>query len=951
MTDKKIKVLNYSPSLIEGLLESFFKKYLSLSDLRKVLWICPNRRLTRIRTAQLATFFLRRDIKAFEKPRILTLNDFSRNIAMYTFPGKFFLNNSLRKSLVRMAALKSMHEHSGKDSALSPSGINSLTTAGLEFIKEIKSYLKIFPEETETIIEEAFKKIKEESGFGLDPAKWDRAKRRVTLLVNVYKNYQKLAEKSNFVDLEDVFLKAPDHQYANSKLLVVDSFLDLAPGEEDFLKCLISRAEKTFVFNPELYPQPGKNYDRETASELTFIDKEVSTDRITAEITGHVKASFDEFETSVEEAREVSFRVKSLLEEGVEPSSILVIYPDLSTRATLIKENFEEFGIPYNISHGKNVKSYFLPQLITSLIDFCLNPTDIFMFFELLMNRSFKLISEKQKKKLLKALINAPFFSGLETIENTLRSKHFCETKDQEKLLVFLKRTSKLSTLNKEDLSEEIISLALEVVKHLDESANEEVDATIFALDLVKVLFEKSSGIIASMGPEQRIRFFRSAFLSSLPEVVMTDKGDIAEGVQVTGILETRGASYEYIFLLEMNDEVFPGSRHKNVYLPDKLRDEVGLPDKEVFFNKKSRDFWRLAFSAKTGLFISWPKRFKREERTKSRFVERFEREIRENKKLKDNFRIINWKSYKVDRDTNRLKAKVVKKPEPAKGPVTSGKKGGKPSVSVSLFSSYVDCPKKFWLKYQKGIDITEPPGEEIGSRELGSLMHNTISNFIKQHLEGERAVGNYIKDGKKNSLLEKVSSDLKISQLEVLGRMNLKNPGLNKVMLKKMLEQTAGFFASFIYNYSSERQIYSEERIKADFGNIFLTGRLDMFESSPEGRIISFYDFKTTTPSKSKKTRHQIQLFLYRKILEKNPNFNIHGDCSPYLVYLWDTGNALEPVSFDGRRKKFKDLKEKFQQYLEELVGLLNSGREPEKIELTNCNYCYMREACFVSE
>jgi ATP-dependent helicase/nuclease subunit B len=196
--------------------------------------------------------------------------------------------------------------------------------------------------------------------------------------------------------------------------------------------------------------------------------------------------------------------------------------------------------------------------------------------------------------------------------------------------------------------------------------------------------------------------------------------GTPLRGLQVLGLLETRGLRFDDVYLLNANDHVLPGGMGNDMLLPQQLRENLGLEthhDRDVlsehYFNLLVRSAKRVhIFFEESG------------ENDKSRFVERliWERQKRD-------------KTYSADAYIEAVRYKV----KLADDAVRSIPKSDKIldilngfTYSASALDTYLRCPIQFYYHNIMQLEEKEEVGSDPDSRDIGLFIHEVLKKFYE---------------------------------------------------------------------------------------------------------------------------------------------------------------------------------------------------------------------------
>jgi CRISPR/Cas system-associated exonuclease Cas4 (RecB family) len=326
-----------------------------------------------------------------------------------------------------------------------------------------------------------------------------------------------------------------------------------------------------------------------------------------------------------------------------------------------------------------------------------------------------------------------------------------------------------------------------------------------------------------------------SGYFSFLQQYVAQQEvpfsGTPLRGLQVLGLLETRGLHFDDVYLLNVNDDVLPGGIGSDMLLPQQLREKLKIETRrdrdklsEYYFNLLVRGAKRVhLFFSESG------------ESSKSRFVEQllWERQKRDGTYSSDHY--IQTVRYSVKLANDAVPA-IPKSEESLKA-----LRGF--SYSASALDTYMQCPIKFYYRYIMRLKEKEEATEDIDSQEIGKFVHEVLNKFYEPLL------------GKKLDI-----RDLDIMRMEQL---------VNESFSEKFGAEPVG--ASYLLKRQIQRQLkvlltdYQKPVIETN--NVIITGleekisirafgakfegRLDRIEQ--RGSSVVVLDYKTGVPQSKK--------------------------------------------------------------------------------------------------
>jgi len=199
------------------------------------------------------------------------------------------------------------------------------------------------------------------------------------------------------------------------------------------------------------------------------------------------------------------------------------------------------------------------------------------------------------------------------------------------------------------------------------------------------------------------------------------------EGVQVMGMLETRCLDYKNVFILSLNEGVFPPAANLSSYIPYTLRKAYQLPVNEYYDGIYGYLFYRLLQRASQVHLFYTTAKDALGQGEQSRFLQqlRYETNIDIKHEVWQHEIHLTSPVPIVIQKSDDLLQKIYQRFE---------EKGISPTALVS----YLECKLKFYFKYAVGIEEMRAPDDEISPANLGIFLHAVMEEFYKPKIGKE---------------------------------------------------------------------------------------------------------------------------------------------------------------------------------------------------------------------
>ncbi|MFN5984797.1 MAG: PD-(D/E)XK nuclease family protein [Fluviicola sp.] len=237
------------------------------------------------------------------------------------------------------------------------------------------------------------------------------------------------------------------------------------------------------------------------------------------------------------------------------------------------------------------------------------------------------------------------------------------------------------------------------------------------AIQPFKALIEKGL-------PPISLTSFKSLFQQQWSSATVAYFGNPINGLQIMGLLETRGLDFKHIFVLGLNEGIMPPTNPIQSFIPMDLRKYYGLPtprDKQGLF---AHHIYRLLHKAET-VFITYCSSESGMGKEPSRFIQQFKLELAVQN---PNFKYTEY-VYELDK-TENVSPIVVPKNEAIFKRIDELLKEG---LTYSKLNTYLECPLNFYYRYVLKIGEEDRFEGEMESGTLGTILHHVLENIYKE--------------------------------------------------------------------------------------------------------------------------------------------------------------------------------------------------------------------------
>ncbi|HID75726.1 MAG TPA: PD-(D/E)XK nuclease family protein [Planctomycetaceae bacterium] len=365
--------------------------------------------------------------------------------------------------------------------------------------------------------------------------------------------------------------------------------------------------------------------------------------------------------------------------------------------------------------------------------------------------------------------------------------------------------------------------------------------------------------------------------------------------VELLGWLELPWDDAPVLIVTGMNEGIVPQSRNADLFLPNRLRRELGIEDNQ---RRYARDAYALSLMANSGRrlhLIAGRRTPDGEPLCPSRLLFAAPPEKTAQRVL----RFFRPEGQPLGRITVAGSLRAGQKqsafepppPTPLPGPVTS--------MTVTEFRDYLACPYRYYLRHRLKLAALDDAARELDRADFGSLVHEVLDRFAKgpvvESTDADRIMGFL------NEALDEVVEQRYGRHVRAAVRIQVEQA---RARLRAFARWQAGWAAQG-WRIEMAEQRFSEGRAKlvVDGQPMYLRGRVDRIDVHRETgrRIVLDYKTSDTPRDPDKVHRSQgewkdLQLPLYRHLVA---GLGITGPVGlGYIVLPKDTSKVAERLA-----------------------------------------------------
>lgn len=435
--------------------------------------------------------------------------------------------------------------------------------------------------------------------------------------------------------------------------------------------------------------------------------------------------------------------------------------------------------------------------------------------------------------------------------------------------------------------------------------------------------------------------------------------GEPLIGFQLMGVLETRNLDFKNIIMLSVNDDVIPGGKMQQSYIPQDIRTEFGLPsykEKEAVY---AYHFYRLLQRSENIHLLYNTEADRLSSGDKSRFIAQLLHEL----PTKNPAAIIKERIISLEPRLNLPPADIIIEKNPAIIQLLKDKavKGFAPSS----INTYLGCSLRFYFQELMGLREENEATESMDAATLGTTIHEALHKIYKDHLQ--------------TVFTPDLFSNIKSKALQILRdefQQNLNGSDIRYGKNLLLFKVAESFLMNFLDYESAQikenptQQVfveYCEHPLEARFpfadgesSTILLKGRADRIDSI-NGRI-RIIDYKTGKVADAElnwqtleamidgeKNDKSMQLLIYAYLyFKKYPEYQ--GTIESGIVSFRSLSHGLMSLQIAKDKEITPQTMIAFERYLQQLFTDIFDPALPflQTEDQTKCILCPFRELCY---
>lgn len=443
--------------------------------------------------------------------------------------------------------------------------------------------------------------------------------------------------------------------------------------------------------------------------------------------------------------------------------------------------------------------------------------------------------------------------------------------------------------------------------------------------------------------------------------------GEPLRGLQIMGILETRGLDFEKVYILDGTDGVLPKNTKVLGVIPHLIRSGFGLPTLKWQEQTRSYNFFRLISRARQVVALYDSRKEAGSKGEPSRYLQQ----------LQYIYKIPNLNKYSTNYDLvsdNIVQDSIEIDRDKVKEYIRSISPDGTAALSPSRINDYIDCPRKFYFKTILGLEEEDRLDDLITENILGTLVHDTINKLYK-NFEGK-----YLEKSVLTSFLENSYSEIRAKLHEALndprsGIRISEEVGINAIHYDTILALVRNIIQMDLDTLKEHRIKYLGGEIKIETTLNFnsqdhrvnVKGYIDRIDQIDD-QLFRVIDYKTGKDryeldlernldlnDNVKINRAAIQLLNYCMIVDKegfkdqNGEQIVSGDkpIKPLMIKPRSKENTPFILKNGTEIDSYRIVSDHFETHMREILSEITNEDNDFPPNNRNCNYCPANTIC----
>lgn len=640
-------------------------------------------------------------------------------------------------------------------------------------------------------------------------------------IASIYKKYLDNCLKVKAYEIGDIYLSVLNLKqdefdnrfkkiFNNVKKVIINGFDEFTLPEINLINCIsdIKNMELYVVFdyykfNPALFSHLDvcyeslkikgfeeiedtssailKNYTERVREKIFLLDEKDNPQKSEIKIIQISASSPDE------EIKLIAKEIKRLIiSEKILPDSICVTFNLISEHSLMIRDIFEEYGIPFNLTDRFSLSE---SQPIIALVNFLEILQNNFYYkniFRALTGKWIR-INGVELSNLLRVASNLKIVSGYhnwnDSIDRIIEEIHLSDDEGDGDLLPvefyvkakvdILKINELLKPFNTKLTVDEFkkniheLTFTLKLPEKILNDDSDLIEKNVKALTVFLETIDEIFDLLKQENGETK-KYSLDFFLDQIKTALQFTRYNVKErhgsGVLVTSVNEIRGLNFDFVFIGGMVDGEFPTRYQPEIFFSGSFK-----KDEYKHIREERYHFYQALCSANKSLYLTNALKDEKKEFTPSSFLSDFKRIFKVEEKKAENYNhliqsksellkvfdnlsteakkdekirsVLDAEKFHNDLSIDILRQTDVFSESPYNGFIfnslsdeakTKLLEQKDKQYSAYQLEEYAKCPFQYFAKRILHLESVEEPSEELESLELGSVVHSILFEFYK---------------------------------------------------------------------------------------------------------------------------------------------------------------------------------------------------------------------------
>ena len=505
---------------------------------------------------------------------------------------------------------------------------------------------------------------------------------------------------------------------------------------------------------------------------------------------------------------------------------------------------------------------------------------------------------------------------------------------------------------------DEAIAYVLKIFRYLTHCViedKEEEHFTVFDREFLKAyieVVEKLAGLVANVEWTFSVQTFFHMIRQLTRGLSVPFSGEPLSGLQLMGVLETRGLDFDRVIILSMNEGVFPAKTSVNTFIPMSLRQAFHLPTRQHRDAVFAYHFYRLLSRARQVTLIYDSRADGLQSGEESRYL--MQLRYLYNIDLPAHTHFVHYEPGEV-----AVKPIQIDKTPDVMRLLDRYRAGGSKHFSATAFKIYRNCTLQFYFSYVKDLREEDEVQEEMDSGVFGDICHSVMEKLYRP-LVGKDLQSDVIRNIASdvthiyNMVCDEFREQLGVTELTGYHRL-MADTTVSYV--RNTLRHDAGLSPLRLVALEQSEHFDYEVSPGLSIRLMGIYDRIDMARGA-----LRIVDYKTSSPKNKLRlpaSDEAFQVMLYGMMMLKYPprqllraridpaNCRLEG----HLYHVRRFTDPTVSTSLTGEEGELRDLRDKmpeFEQMFREMVTRIFDPATPfTQADKKNCLYCPFTDLC----